>query len=394
MPARKARMLIFEKPYVSDVLAAYAAASGTPVLANDFSRGLLRHFSLNLLEEDDFAARLNAGGRLLTVSENALDWVCAHARDQALLHGVRLMKDKYALRDALRPLYPTYTFLQVPADTLERIDISTLSLPLILKPSRGFYSMGVHTVETEEDWKDALTDIKTNRVKWKAAYPASVLGEDTFLLEAFIPGDEYAIDVYFDENAEPVILNILKHDFASTKDVRDRLYYTSKEIIEEHIHPFTRVLQTINTIIKVRNFPAHIEVRITPHGDILPIECNPLRFAGWGTTDIARFALNLNTCEYYLQNRKPDWPSLLSGKEGLLYSMIILDKPTGMTEEKAVFDYGALGADFTKVLHLRRMDKPEYPMFGFVFAQTPADSRAELDRILRSDLTEYIHPIS
>ena len=383
-------MLIFDAPYVSDRLAAYAAAAKIPVLANAFSRNMARDYDLALLDDDAFLEGIAAGKRLLTVSENALEWVYGHVKDARMLEGIRLMKDKHALRRALQPLYPDYFFLQVPAKNLSELEISALPMPFILKPSVGFYSIGVYIVTSEQDWKLALEDIHANLNTWTSIYPEKVVGKNNFLIESLISGEEYALDAYFNESGEPVILNILKHDFSSEKDVKDRLYYTSKEVIEKHLDKFTQFLRTINSILKVRNFPAHIEVRVAEDGSVIPIECNPMRFCGWGTSDIADFAFGLNTCDSYLNNRVPQWTALLSGKENQIFSFVILDKPRIAAEDGMTFDYQALNASFTKVLHLRRMQKPEYPMFGFVFAQTPADNMAELDKIMRSDLTEYL----
>ena len=383
-------MIIFDNPYVSDVIASYAAQSKTPVLDNTFARDLTKSFDLNLMDGESFAAAVNSGKRLYTVSENALDWVYSHIADKALIKGIQTMKDKHALRAALKPMYPDYFFRQVPVARLRDIDVSSLAMPFILKPSVGFYSVGVYSIMNEQDWRAALEDIDRNTAAWKERYPASVLGNTNFLLESLIKGDEYAVDVYFDENGEAVIVNIMKHDFASAKDVSDRLYYTSAELVRDKLEVFTRYFTAMNHLLGVKNFPAHIEIRLTENGTIIPIECNPMRFSGWCTTDLVRFAFGIRTYELYLERRAPDWESLLAGKEGKIYSMIILDKPAAGIPKGAYFDYEAVNADFTKVLHLRRMEKPEYPMFGFVFAQTPANNRGELDRIMRSDLSEYL----
>ena len=50
-------------------------------------------------------------------------------------------------------------------------------------------------------------------------------------MEEYVEGEEYAIDCYFDEKGEVVILNILHHKFSSGRDTSDRVYSTSKEII-------------------------------------------------------------------------------------------------------------------------------------------------------------------
>lgn len=383
-------MIIFEKPYVSDELARYAEATQTPVLDNAFAREIGTRFKLNLLDEAAFAKGIAQGARLYTVSENALDWVYKNVADENLLNGIRLMKDKYALRTAVSSLYPDYFFQQVPAAALRGIDISTLKMPFILKPSVGFYSMGVYTIATAADWANALDEIDAQMAHWGDQYPASVLGDANFLLEEFIRGDEFAIDAYFNSEGKAVVLNIMKHDFTSDADVSDRLYYTGKEIIEANLSRFTDFLNTMNDIIGVRDFPVHVEVRVNAEtGRILPIEYNPLRFAGWATTDLADFALGVKTYEYYLTNRTPDWQSILQGREGRIYAFVILDKPRVPLAGKR-FDYNALLGHFGRVLHLRRMEDPSYPMFGLLFTDTPANDRAELDRIMASDLTEYL----
>ena len=387
-------MIIFDKPFVSDVIASYAAQSETPVLDNAAARDVAGRFPLRLVDERTFAGAAAAGKRLYTVSENALEWVYAHVDNKALLDGVRMMKDKHALRTALRPMYPDYFFRRVPVSRLRELDIGDIARPFILKPAVGFYSVGVYTVIDERDWFAALDDIERNMAAWKSRYPSDVLGDADFLLESFIQGEEYAVDVYFDGDGEAVIVSIMKHDFASARDVSDRLYYTSREIIRDKLAPFTQYFTAMNRYAGVRNFPAHIEIRETADGSLIPIECNPLRFSGWCTTDLAYYAFGVRTYEYYLENRRPDWDSLLAGKGGAIYSMIILDKPAGGVPQGVRFDYNAVNADFSQVLHLRRMEKPEYPMFGFVFARTPRENRAELDRIMRSDLSEYLERAS
>jgi len=41
-------------------------------------------------------------------------------------------------------------------------------------------------------------------------------------------------------------------------------------------------------------------------------------------------------------------------------------------------------------LDLRKLDIKQYPVFGFVFAETSLDNEQELTKILISDLKKYI----
>lgn len=250
--------------------------------------------------------------------------------------------------------------------------------------------MGVYKITNEKDLDLAKVDIKNNIKDVQQLYPKAVIDSRRFIIEECLEGDEYAIDAYFDNNGEPVILNIFKHEFGSSDDVSDRVYFTSKEIIEEYLELFTHLLIDINEKTKLSNFPFHLEVKVNKE-ITTPIELNPLRFAGWCTTDVAYFAYGINIYDYYLENKKPDWIELLKDKSGKMYSMIILDLPQNLKSQQIKkFDYDKLLKNFEKVLELRKIDYHEYPVFGFIFTETQTDNKSEIDEILKSELLEYI----
>lgn len=87
----------------------------------------------------------------------------------------------------------------------------------------------------------------------------------------------------------------------------------------------------------------------------------------------------------------PDWDSILPGREDKLYTLIVLNKPAACPPVRR-FDYDALCARFRKVLHLRRGFYDRYSHFGFLFTETPAHDRAELDAIVRDDLLATSSP--
>ena len=66
----------------------------------------------------------------------------------------------------------------------------------------------------------------------------------------------------------------------------DRLYVTSAKIIREYLGTIEKFLTNIARLGDFRGLPVHAEVRIDEQGRALPIEINPLRFAGWCSTDI------------------------------------------------------------------------------------------------------------
>ena len=65
----------------------------------------------------------------------------------------------------------------------------------------------------------------------------------------------------------------------------------------------------------MKNIPVHVEVRLKPDQQIIPIEVNPLRFGGWCTTaDLAGMSFGINPYEMFLKQEKPDWEKIFSGR--------------------------------------------------------------------------------
>lgn len=380
-------MIILEKPFVSDELKAYLEASGTAVLKNDAALEAAETHRLNLIDDAEARERIAAGERVYTTSENALDWIYANAEGTPLTATIDAMKNKAAMRRLLKSVYPDFFFEEIDAGNQKSVKFENLPCPVVLKPSVGFFSVGVYTIRTREDWERALSDIEKTSADWEKLYPESVLGNGKFVIEKYIHGEEYAADVYFDDGGNAVILNILKHDFSSESDVSDRLYYTSKQIIEEKLAPLTEFFNRVNAVLGAKNFPAHVELRIERDGRICPIEFNPMRFAGCCCTDVGLFAYGIRTYDYFLHNKRPDWKSLLAGKDGKVYTMCVLNKPVPCPPIRD-FDYDALCSKFENVRCLRKFDYRENTVFGFLFSETK--NPEELKFIVNSDLTEFI----
>jgi len=329
--------------------------------------------------------------RIYTTSENAIGWIAKHLPSSELPQKIALFKDKVKFRELTSPLFPDFKYKEIRLEDLKDADVTDFPLPFIVKPSIGFFSMGVRKVTSHEGWLDTVEAIMAETGKSKALYPQEVLDASSFIIEQCIHGDEYAFDAYFNSSGEPVVLGILKHTFASDTDVSDRVYTTSKEIIEENLVEFTNFAGRIGRLAQLKNFPVHIEVR-RENGVLLPIEVNPMRFGGWCTTaDISHMAYGFNPYLCYFLQQKPNWDEALKGKEGKLYSLVVLDNSTGIhVNDIAAFDFETLLSNFEKPMELRKIDYREHAVFGFLFTETRAENFIELKRILDSNLSEYI----
>ena len=136
----------------------------------------------------------------------------------------------------------------------------------------------------------------------------------------------------------------------------------------------------------------HVEVRIDSNQKVIPIEVNPLRFGGWCTTgDLSWFAFGINSYEYFLKNKKPNWTVIFKNRQTNQYNLIVLDNNSGIKETAIEsFNYNLLLKDFKKPLNLRQVDYKQYAVFGFLFTETQIGKDAELKQILTSDLKKYI----
>ncbi len=387
-------MILLDKPYVSDYLQKTILENNIPVVQTPNIDDLELRSDLNYISEKDALRALeqDPDTRVYSNSENAIHWIRKHKGFDELSAKIELFKDKVLFRELIRPLYPDYYFKSLQLNNLNLMKEVPLNYPLILKPAVGFFSMGVYKLNSVEDWATVNKKISNELEQVEHLYPIEVFNSSKYILEACIDGREFAIDAYFNDLGEPVILNIMEHYFSSSEDVGDRLYSTSAILMRQFLSAFGEILQSIGKMADLKSFPVHLEVRITDAGEIIPIEVNPLRFGGWCTTaDLAGMAYGFNPYEMYFSNQEPDWDVVLRDKENKTYNIFLLDNTTGLEGRDIYgFDYDKLSSRFSKVLDIRKVDYTLFPVFGFLFVEATAEESDVIEELLRSDLSEYL----
>ncbi|MFO7829851.1 MAG: ATP-grasp domain-containing protein [Bacteroidales bacterium] len=383
-------MFILENPYVSELLKNTIEKKNYDVVLNDISSEL--GFSEDVFLRNDEESINNYCDKkvLYTNSENSIEWIVENLSTSEIVKHIDIFKNKFRFRELIQSIYPDFQFREISLDELDTIDISKYKKPFIIKPKYGFLSIGVYTIYNNDNWLEAVKEIKENTESHGSLFPKEVISPNNYIIEEFIQGTEYAVDAYYDKEGEPVVINILEHKFSSSDDVSDRLYITSKKIIEENIQDITAFLKKIGDILNIKSFPLHVEVRIH-NNQLIPIEINPMRFAGWCTTDIVYYAYGINPYEYFIEQKKPVWKNILKDKEGKIYSVIILDKPKDInTNDIKRFDYDSVISRFNNVMECRKTDIKKYPIFGMLFTETPDDNDNELEEILTNNLKKFI----
>ncbi len=244
--------------------------------------------------------------------------------------------------------------------------------------------MGVHKVSAHSQWKSVVEKLKSEVENFASNFPDAVLSSSSFIVEEIIQGDEFAVDAYYDADGKPVILNIFQHPFVSEDDVSDRAYISSKEIIETQLEQFQKVLDSIGKTLGMKNFPIHIE--LIKGEQVVPVEINPMRFAGWCTTDLAYYAYGINIYEYFQNNLKPDWSKISGGK---IYYFAMAETPQNLEKDKIEFDYDGLEQYFSKILDFRKINYLEKPLFAVIFGE--AQDMDEINKILQMDVNDFIN---
>lgn len=385
-------MFLIDKPFISDFLINTIRDNNYQVVATKEAKELISDDSLNWISEEDainfIEKKLHTP--IYLNSENSISWVVKHFGTSKLSSQIQLFKDKNKFRELIKDSFPDFFFKTVSLNEIQNLSLEGIDFPFVIKPSLGFFSIGVHIVNNTRDWITAKRELNFKNLQ--SIYPKEVLNTSIFIIEEYIEGEEYAVDCYFNNEGEVVILNILHHKFSSGTDVSDRVYSTSKEIVLNHKKSIEKFLRPIGDKAELRNFPAHVEIRIDDKGRIRPIEMNPLRFGGWCTTgDLSWYAFGFNSYAYYMNNKKPDWERIFKDKSNKKYSIIVLNNNSGFSASEITnFDYDLLKDDFENALVIRKLNIKKYPVFGFIFTETGLDNEEELNKILISNLKKYI----
>ena len=200
-------MILVDKPYLSDFLKETSKKYKLPIVDTRAARDFGLSADDNLISENEAIdwLRANPGARIYTTSESAIGWIAENLTFSNLPEKIDIFKNKAKFRKMIRPMLPNFYFQEVPFEKLDKLKINDVPLPFIIKPNVGFFSLGVHKVNSAEEWDDVKATIKAEVAQRDTMFPEEVLNTTTFIIEEMIEGEEFAFDAYFDEAGAPVI---------------------------------------------------------------------------------------------------------------------------------------------------------------------------------------------
>ncbi|WP_081092536.1 MULTISPECIES: ATP-grasp domain-containing protein [Peribacillus] len=381
-------MIILNESIVSPILLKVLVEQQIPVLEQGQWGDAITPEKLNVQNDTEFFKSMGMEQRILTNSENGITVLGHFQPDSNEYIWSKLLKDKSEVRKLTKSLYPDFHFHDIDLSMIDDLDKDQIPFPVVIKPNIGYSSVGVHKVKNEQDWDIAVAQLKEDLLLSDGLYDSEVVGSQTILIEEWIQGEEFAIDGYYDQDGEPVILNVFKRLFKDDYDTSDRIYYTSKAAINEIYDDARRFMKNIQTVLPLRNYAVHFEIR--KNGDrVIPIEINPLRFAGAGTTDLGYHAYGMNMYQHYFLGTKPDWNSILEEMDDAVYSFFFAEVPLEINlEEVANIDHEGLQHEFEQILEYRQLPFQNDRSMSIIFYRSEDLNKNR--QLLHLDLLPYL----
>lgn len=136
---------------------------------------------------------------------------------------VDTLRDKHKFREKISTLFPNFTFDKINLAHLKNYVFKD-SAKYIVKPVTGFMGAGARIISKDSNLQKVTIEIKEELRKFSNLYPN--IFSDQVIVEQYIEGgDEYAVDMYYDANGKPVIVNIYCHPKAKRQEYLQMLYY-------------------------------------------------------------------------------------------------------------------------------------------------------------------------
>lgn len=264
--------------------------------------------------------RFKASDKVYVPSETSLSIVMQRMDDHGCVAGINKLKDKYLCREALSSLYPDFYFAKRRLDEIYPADIGDKKI--VIKPLKGFFGTGVRFADLATDLDALKEEIRSEVAQNSRFFPESILTKDEFVLEEFIEGEEYAVDMFYDEIGKAVITNIYHHPLPDNPDYAHLMYYSNKELFDKYLESFLRFFNEFGAILNLRNFPIHAEFKLRGT-QFIPIEFNPMRYGGFGLADLTFNSYGYQPIAAYFDNQPPDWETVWASRQQYSYAFIL-----------------------------------------------------------------------
>ncbi|MGI9046710.1 MAG: ATP-grasp domain-containing protein [Burkholderiales bacterium] len=210
------------------------------------------------------------------------------------LEAVRRLRDKLHFRELLRAhAFNCPPFVHLPDGETARPP--TLPFPLVVKPRRLSASRGVIRADNDDEFTRAIE--RAREIQRLGDRDAADLG---LIVEAFIPGREYALEGLLTQGRLRVLAQFDKPDALDGPFFEETLYVTPSRLSSALQHQIADEVQRACRIADITTGPIHAEMRVNRDGIwLLEIAA---RSIGGLCSDVLRHALGMSLEELILRH--------------------------------------------------------------------------------------------
>ena len=265
--------------------------------------------------------RFPRGDKIIISTETVLDDVLQRLDDPEKKDLIITLKNKVECRQVLATLFPDFYFKEISISDIPTFELAP-SERYFIKPIKGYWGSAAYPLNKDTDRISLSSEISRQLQIRSGIFSDQVVAKDRLIVEEFIDGEEYAVDMFFNEDGEPVITNICYHPLPKKMEYLHVVYYTSYDVFHLLYNDLIRFFSTLNKTLKARNMPIHGEFKLHK-GKLTPVELNPLRFGSDGFADLSYHAFGFNPFLCFTQNCAPDWDKVWQGREEKVYAFYL-----------------------------------------------------------------------
>jgi len=339
---------------------------------------------VELVREDIFIRNHDNTSHLSKVcitSEATLDSILEILKDKVKVDAIKSMKDKSLFRNLLKDIYPSLDYYTINLDEIANLKLTS---DKIIKPVKGCFGTAVKRVNEKTDLDKIVQEIKTEINKNSSILSENVLSQSEFIVEDYIEGEEYAVDMFFDAKGCPPIVNIYYHPTPKHIAYLHMVYYTNKNVFEIVYDKAIEFFEKLNKKLQLKNSALHAEFRRSEN--LIPIEINPMRFGGMGLGNMIYHSIGVNPYQCFIKEKSPDWDSIWKKYPKDNFAFLIAYNGTKVDVTKQQPDLEKLENKFTKILNKTVLDYQNQLAFGIY---TLNEDIENINNLLQIDFNDY-----
>ncbi|OQY39116.1 MAG: hypothetical protein B6226_02475 [Candidatus Cloacimonetes bacterium 4572_65] len=337
------------------------------------------------LEKSDI--RFSKEDLVYVPSETSLDIVLQRIDGAELIDNINKLKNKYFCREVLESIYPDFYYAKATLEELPSLELGDKKV--VIKPLKGFFGTGVRFADKSTDIVALIEDMRKEVEESGKFFSEAVLTKNEYIIEEFISGDEYAVDMFFDSEGKPSVMNIYLHPESAVADYFHLMYYTNEDIFNSYLDKFNQFFLEFNKLMNLKNFPIHAEFKLQD-GVMVPIELNPLRYGGFGLSDLTYNSFELQPITAYFDDVTPDWNAIWSERTNLNYAWVLGYNGNRIDVMKQTPKHSCFKEFLQKdneIIDYVKLNHQENPVFALAYIKN--NSLDTMKQVLKTEFNDF-----